>query len=212
MMWIFSTILTQQLISALPQWSSNSSIGAAADQVPPKLFHQVSRGDHSSRYNGAAPFIATDEYGLLMAPNDTGARVDTLPLKVDEDIAQPLELSTESAIHTLDQIPIEPGPMHPVDTGSNYESAADQITFSEGYRTLAIATAAAMPVGLTATGLVWYLQKKKDNGKHESMDLNGGHIDDESSMGETTEDAFESKFEVGSDATMWAHQADFSAI
>eukprot|EP01057_Protomagalhaensia_wolfi_P001469 Protomagalhaensia_wolfi_Nauph_80__1468@NODE_188_length_3243_cov_282_066792_g141_i0_p3_GENE_NODE_188_length_3243_cov_282_066792_g141_i0NODE_188_length_3243_cov_282_066792_g141_i0_p3_ORF_typecomplete_len224_score34_46_NODE_188_length_3243_cov_282_066792_g141_i025413212 len=223
MMWLFSTILTQQLASASLQWSSNSSIvavhaAAVPFQVSPRLLHQVSLGDHSSRYNGAAPIIAIDESGLSLAPNGAPqGSLGVLASEVNEDVSQKQLQSLESTADEveLDDQPIEPVPMHPLDTGSNYESAADQVdtdTFSEGYRTLAIATAAAMPIGLTTTGLVWYLQKKKDSGKNENVDRNGGRSDDESSMGETTEDAFESKFEVGADAIMWAHQADFSAF
>eukprot|EP01053_Blabericola_migrator_P004925 Blabericola_migrator_1__4924@NODE_256_length_10795_cov_202_211130_g214_i0_p4_GENE_NODE_256_length_10795_cov_202_211130_g214_i0NODE_256_length_10795_cov_202_211130_g214_i0_p4_ORF_typecomplete_len305_score31_11DUF3682/PF12446_8/0_11DUF3682/PF12446_8/6_5e03DUF3682/PF12446_8/9_6e03_NODE_256_length_10795_cov_202_211130_g214_i063047218 len=79
-----------------------------------------------------------------------------------------------------------------------------------------ISAAAVVPLGLVGAGYAYYLKKKATEQsqipRNEMRSTAPGTDDDDTSFGDETEDAFESKFEVGSDAVMWANQADFSAF
>lgn len=80
----------------------------------------------------------------------------------------------------------------------------------------AISAAVALPIAAIG-GVTYWLYRRKAPSRDDSTDVDpvDHRIDtdfDEDSLGDTTEDPFEFKFEVGNDAAMWAHQADFSAF
>eukprot|EP01054_Gregarina_sp_Poly1_P004967 Gregarina_sp_Poly_1__4966@NODE_262_length_10455_cov_153_948017_g229_i0_p5_GENE_NODE_262_length_10455_cov_153_948017_g229_i0NODE_262_length_10455_cov_153_948017_g229_i0_p5_ORF_typecomplete_len194_score40_11_NODE_262_length_10455_cov_153_948017_g229_i060016582 len=119
--------------------------------------------------------------------------------------------------------PLNPVPMHPLSLGSDFGPAAEmaqdfgaqgsEIPQGGGAQgsSLFISAAVAVPTVTLGAVVLWTMNHKRSSAEMEDRESFG--IDsEEESLGDTTEDALESKFEVGNDAVVWAHQADFSAF